>query len=124
MVAATAVRVVGNEHVARRERGRVARQGVHDEVAGTGPLVLDLAAAREQFACGAEDVARVVLALGDDRAHRGLLDGDRALVDHGLEPAAGDLEQDRIDARAHRGAPCTGTSASRISAPRASGRAR
>ncbi len=124
VVAATAVRVVGDEHVARCQRGRVARQRVLDEVAGAGPLVLDLAAAREQLARGAEDVARVVLALGDDRAHRGLLDGDCTLVDHRLEPAAGDLEQDRVDARAHRAAPCVASSGSRISAPRASARAR
>ncbi len=128
VVAPTAVRVIGHEHIPRRQRIPVAGQGVFDQVAGARPLGLDLAAARQQLTGGAEDVARVVLAFGDDRAHRRLLDGDRALVDHRLEPAAGDLEQDRVDALAHRDAPCEavgdGWWGSRIRAPRPSTPAR
>ena len=63
---------------------------VRDDVPRAGPLVLDLARRPTSSSPrGTEQVAREVLAFGDDRADRGLLDRQRALVDDGLRAGCG-----------------------------------
>ena len=100
VVAAAVVGVVGREDVAITDGVAEAGHGRANDVHRRCPLVLDRAPADEHLAAGVEHVGGEVLAFGDDRAHRGLLDRQRALVGDRLEPGAEQLEQDGI--RAHQ----------------------
>jgi hypothetical protein len=94
------VRVVGEEHVARGDGVAEARDRRLDRVRRRAEMEQDHPRAHDEIALRIHDRDRIVLGLGDGGGDGGVVDGQRGLFPDGLQPAADDLEIDRVGGRA------------------------